>query len=76
MKIIDTNYNAEMVIRLHEIADKWEIGVIDMYNDQELNDITDEKRDLYMNDGTIHPTKAGYLERWTPVIEAGLIEYL
>ncbi len=71
----DTAY-AEMVTRLHEIAAKWDIGVIDMYNDQELNDITDEERELYMNDGTVHPTKAGYLEWWTPVIEQGLIEYM
>ncbi len=65
-----------MVERLHEIEDKWGIGVIDMYNDEELNNITDEQRDLYMNDGIIHPTKAGYLEWWTPVIEQGLIEYM
>lgn len=71
----DENY-AEMVTVLHEIADKWDIGVIDMYNDKELNDITDSERELYMNDGTIHPTKAGYLEWWTPVIEQGLVEYM
>ncbi len=65
-----------MVDRLYEIKDKWNIGIIDMYNDEELNDITDEQRELYMNDGTIHPTKAGYLEWWTPVIEEGIIKYM
>ncbi len=66
----------QLVDRMHEIADKWGIGVIDMYNDEELNDITDEQREVYMNDGIIHPTKQGYLEWWTPVIEAGMAEYM
>lgn len=72
----DSPEYSAMVDQLHKIADKWNIGVIDMYNDTEMNDITDEERDLYMNDGIIHPTKAGYLEWWTPVIEQGLIEYM
>ncbi len=71
----DASYS-QMVARLHQIAEKWDVGVIDMYNDEELNDITEEERELYMNDGTIHPTKAGYLEWWTPFIEEGLIENL
>lgn len=69
------NYD-EMVARLHELEVKWGIGVIDMWNDEKLNNISDNERKLYMNDGTIHPTKAGYLKWWTPVIEDGLIKYM
>lgn len=65
-------YNSEeyaaMVELLAEIADKWDIGVIDMWNDDTFNSITDEQRVLYMADG-IHPTQAGYLEWWVPYME-------
>ena len=70
----DENYQA-MVEALLQLKDKWGIGVIDLWNDKELNDITADQRKLYMKDG-IHPTKAGYLEWWTPVIREYLINYL
>ncbi len=69
------NYD-EMVDRLYDLQEKWDIGIIDMWNDEELNDITDAERDLWMRDGTIHPTKAGYLYWYTPAIEAGIIRYM
>lgn len=68
------NYEA-MVDRLMELKDKWDIGVIDLYHDKELNDIDQKTRELYMWDD-IHPTKAGYLEWWTPQIEAAMEQYL
>lgn len=66
---------AAMVDRLLELQDKWDIGVIDMYYDSELNAIDEETYNLYMYD-KIHPTKAGYLEWWTPYIEDFLYDYL
>ncbi|MGN0796626.1 MAG: SGNH/GDSL hydrolase family protein [Christensenellales bacterium] len=66
----DTRY-ANMVTALNQIAAVKGIIVIDLYNDEKFNDITDEQRTLYMAD-KIHPTKAGYLEWWTPKME----EYL
>lgn len=66
---------AAMVNRMLELQDKWDIGVIDLYNDAEVNGIDEDIYNFYMFDN-IHPTKAGYLEWWTPVIEAGLYEYL
>ena len=64
-----------MVVRLIELQEKWGIGVLDLWNDSAFNAISDENRDLYMND-KIHPTKAGYKEWWCPEMEQQLIEYL
>ena len=66
------NYSA-MVGALKEIQQKHGIGIIDLYSDEAFNDITDGERSLYMGDN-IHPTKAGYLKWWTPVIEEYLYE--
>lgn len=70
--------NAEyqaMVDLLYRIQEKWNIGIIDMYTDEEFNDIDKQAYDLYMWD-EIHPTKAGYLEWWTPYMEKRLEEIL
>lgn len=64
---------AAMVQRLHELQEKWDIAVADLYTDEEFNDIDQKLYDLYMYD-SIHPTKAGYLEWWTPAIENILYE--
>ena len=64
------NYK-RMVAALNKIKDIQNIVVIDMYNDEEYNNITPEERSLYMADG-VHPTKAGYLKWWTPRMEKDL----
>ena len=64
-----------MVDALGEIQQEYGIGVIDLYSEEEFNDITDEQRSLYMAD-EIHPTRAGYLEWWTPKMEAYLYEFV
>ena len=66
---------AAMAEALYEIQEKYGIGVIDLYSDEAFNDISDEQRTLYMADG-IHPTKAGYLEWWTPKMEEYLYEFV
>lgn len=68
------NYQA-MVNLLLEIQKKWNIEIIDMWNDADFNNITDKQKSLYMAD-SIHPTQAGYLEWWTPVFEEKLIEVI
>lgn len=68
------NYQA-MVNLLLEIQKKWNIEIIDMWNDVDFNNITDEQKSLYMAD-SIHPTQAGYLEWWTPIFEEKLIEVI
>lgn len=60
----------EMVDALYQIQDKWGIGIIDLYNELDIND---PNYDLYMAD-EIHPSQAGYLEWWTPVMEEYLYE--
>ena len=59
---------AAMVRLLGEIARKRGVAVADLWNDVEFNDISAGQRALYMADA-IHPTRAGYLEWWTPYLE-------
>lgn len=70
----NTAYEA-MVIALKKIAKTKGIGVIDLYACAAFNDITKEQRKLYMAD-KIHPTKAGYLEWWTPKMEQEIYEFI
>ena len=60
-----------MVEGLYQIAEKWNVTVIDLYSDEAFNDITEAERTLYMSD-PIHPTKAGYREWWLPKFEEAL----
>ena len=62
---------ARMVKLLKTIQKKWEIDMIDLYSDSAFNRITERQRSRFMAD-SIHPTREGYLEWWTPVIEAEL----
>lgn len=68
------SYSA-MVGALNRIAEVRGIGVINLYSDTAFNDITPEQRALYMADD-IHPTKLGYLEWWTPKMEAYLYDFV
>lgn len=65
----------EMIDAMTDIQQKWNIGFIDMYNDTEFNDISDELKKEYMAD-YIHPTRQGYTQWWAPYIEDYLIAYL
>lgn len=71
----DSERYAAMVSRLQEVQKKWGIGVVDLWNDPEMNAVSGEERSLYMADD-IHPTQAGYLLWWTPKIEAYLYDFL
>jgi lysophospholipase L1-like esterase len=66
---------ARMVDRLNELAEIWNIGVLDLWNDTDFNILTPKQRKLWMKDET-HPTKAGYIEWWTPVVEKFLAAYI
>lgn len=65
------NYEA-MVQRLYQLAEKWNLGVLDLWKDADFNAISDEDRKLYMYD-PIHPTKAGYMKWWCPEMEKQLL---
>ena len=71
----DSEHYAKMVDLLLEIQDKWDITVIDFWNDTEINDITEEQRKIYLIDH-IHPTKAGYKEWWLPEFQESLYEVI
>lgn len=58
----------DMVDALYEVAEKWDITIIDLYNTLDSDSVD---LDTFMND-EIHPTKLGYLEWWTPVMEEAL----
>ncbi len=62
---------AAMVDLLLAAQEKWDITVIDFWNDPSINQITQEQKSLYMIDD-VHPSKAGYLLWWTPVFEDAL----
>lgn len=71
----DSKEYSLMVKRLYEISEKWGIEILDLWSDDEFNNITDEERNLYMAD-PIHPTKAGYMKWWCPELERQLLEKL
>lgn len=63
-KYDSTEYQA-MVDALYALRDKWDIGIIDLWNDAEMNAVSKEDYAFFMHD-PIHPTQAGYLLWWTP----------
>ena len=58
----------EMVFLLYRIAEKWNIDVIDLWGDEDMNSVSKEDYKLYMVNG-IHPSRAGYQLWWTPKFE-------
>lgn len=71
----DSKQYQQMVDVLYELQDKYGIGVIDLWNDEEMNDVSEKEYEVYMAD-PVHPTQAGYLEWWTPKMEEYLYQFL
>lgn len=69
----DSEMYAKMVDSLLKLQEKWDIGVIDLWNDPEMNAVSSDDYHFYMYD-SIHPTQAGYLLWWTPKFEECLYE--
>lgn len=69
----NSEYYAEMVDLLFEIQKKWDISIIDLWNNDSINNISDDKKKLYLVD-FIHPTKAGYKEWWLPEFQKTLYD--
>lgn len=66
----------QMVKRVLELEDKYDdFVVLNLYDDQSFNAISDKERSLYMFD-EIHPTKAGYRDWWGPELEKQLDAFL
>ena len=71
----DSENYEKMVELLLEIQKKWNITIIDLWNDENINSITDNQKKLFLVDN-IHPTKAGYREWWLPEFRKCLYEIL
>lgn len=71
----DGKYYEEMVNLLLDIKEKWKIGVLDLWHDEEMNQVSSEEYKLYMVN-KIHPSKAGYKDWWTPKFEEILKEFI
>lgn len=60
----------QMVERLLTLQDKWSFATVDLYHSPSF-DLTADQFALYMAD-FIHPTRAGYQQKWLPVFEKAL----
>ena len=67
----DSEAYAAMVAAMPQLQEKWGVDIIDLWNDAEMNAVSDKDYALYMGD-SIHPTQAGYLQWWTPKFEEHL----
>lgn len=70
----DENYDA-MVDRLYELQEIYNFEIIDLYTNEDFNNVSDEAYVIYMAD-EIHPTRAGYRDWWGPEFEKRIIEIL
>ena len=72
----EKEHYAEMVQLLLDIQKKWDIGVIDLFNNPDMTALYGtEQYHTYMYD-EVHPFRVGYVEWWTPFIDACLTEYM
>lgn len=71
----ESEHYGKMVDLLLEIQKKWDITVIDFWNDGAVNSITNEQKEIYLVD-RIHPTKAGYKEWWLPEFQKTMYEVI
>ncbi len=69
---------AKLVEEVQQIADKFnnidgfEVGIIDLYNDEEFNAVASDAYYKWATSDAIHPKAAGYLQWWTPYFESYL----
>ncbi len=71
----ENEHYAKMVDLLLDIQKKWGISVLDLWNDEEMNQVGGEDYKLYMVN-KIHPSRAGYKEWWTPKFESFLYDLI
>lgn len=70
----ESDLYGRMVEALYEVKEKWGIGIIDLWNDEEMNSVSEAEYNRYMSD-PIHPTLLGYRNWWTPKFIAHLEKY-
>ncbi|MBP5216589.1 MAG: SGNH/GDSL hydrolase family protein [Bacilli bacterium] len=72
----------KLVDQVKAIAKKWnakdsvEVRVIDLFHDEAFNALASAEYYAWAMNDPIHPTKAGYLQWWTPYFEARLLQDL
>ncbi len=69
----DSEAYAAMVVLLKEIAAKWDIRIINLWDDPGMNSVSPVDYARYMAD-PIHPTLEGYCKWWTPFIEKEILK--
>ena len=68
-----------LVDETKQIIEKWkkvkgvDIGIIDLFNDEEFNAKASDKYYTWATSDPIHPRKAGYLQWWMPYFEDFLL---
>ena len=70
----DNEIYAQMVDLLLKIQRKHSIGVIDLWNSDEMNAVSAADYKVYMHDG-VHPNFDGYEKWWTPQFRKYLNEF-
>jgi len=70
----ESSLYGRMVEALYDVQEKWGIGIIDLWNDEEMNAVSASDYARYMSD-SIHPTLLGYRVWWTPKFIAHLEQY-
>ncbi len=71
----ENDHYEKMINLLYEISEKHNIFILDMWNDEEMNAVSEKEYELYMADG-VHPKKAGYKLWWLPKFEEAIINIL
>lgn len=61
----------KMMMQIPRLKEKWGITVIDLWNNEQFNQLTPEERIQYMAD-PIHPTREGYFHWFTPAFQKAL----
>lgn len=70
---------AKLIEEVRQVADKYnsiegfEVGIIDLYNDEDFNAVASDKYYSWVMSDAIHPKAAGYLQWWTPYFESYLV---
>ncbi|MBQ6334825.1 MAG: SGNH/GDSL hydrolase family protein [Erysipelotrichaceae bacterium] len=63
----ESEHYQKMTELLAKIKEKWDIGIIDLWNELNVSSLSKQQYQLYMID-KIHPSLCGYRDFWTPFI--------
>ena len=69
----DSSQYEEMVSLIKDIASKWGIHLINLWDEPSFNAVSSRDYERFMND-PIHPNLVGYREWWTPFFEMRIKE--